>query len=43
MTVPDSVRYGNTNIDFTVRRSPRRKKTMQSHHRWRGRASGPRP
>ena len=29
MTVPDSVRYGNTTIDFTVRRSPRRKKTMQ--------------
>ena len=29
MTTADHVRYGNTIIDFTVRRSARRKKTMQ--------------
>ena len=29
MTTANSVRYGNTTINFTVRRSPRRRKTLQ--------------
>ena len=29
MTVQGSVRFGNTNINYTVRRSARRRKTVQ--------------
>ena len=29
MTLEDSVRFGNTTIDYHVRRSKRRKKTVQ--------------
>ena len=34
MSERGSVRFGNTTIDYEVRRSERRKKTVQSHRGW---------